>query len=243
MFNFFNKKDLTKENYMNDIIENTSTNISNPKREKQEEWIWIEGYKGTDKDMKCRDFQYELNKTFSYDGKTNLCGSGFHFCLQLKDVFNYYKLNANNKFFKVKGLVKREDYHSASNSVPEMIVLQPRWLQHDYDSKVVAKEIVFIEELQFEDLKDIIKNKMPMVETEEEYYFCKDNYKEFCKNKLVSKLINLGFSDLFSQLKYEDFSNEYDIDDKKMYKYLTVARAYKKENLSKDIMIYLLEKI
>ena len=29
-----------------------------------DEWIWVDGYKGTDEDMKCHDFQYELNKQF-----------------------------------------------------------------------------------------------------------------------------------------------------------------------------------
>ncbi|HDK7194899.1 TPA: hypothetical protein PTV74_003206 [Clostridium botulinum] len=242
MFKFFNpSKDLNDENNYKQIEHDEE---DNNEKEDTEEWIWVEGYKGTDKDMKCRDFQYELSRTFKHDGEVELCESGFHFCLQLKDVFYYYQLNANNKFFKVKGLVKKDDYYNArSRIVAGSFGIQPQCLQYDCTSKVAAKEIVLIEELQFEDLKDIIRNVTPMIETEKEYCFCKDNYKEFCKNKFVSELINLGFSDLFSQLKYEDCSNEYDIDDKKMYKYLKVARAYKKEKLSKDIMIYLLEKI
>lgn len=30
--------------------------------ETEEEWVWVDGFKGTDKDMRCRDFQYELGK-------------------------------------------------------------------------------------------------------------------------------------------------------------------------------------
>lgn len=30
----------------------------------EEKWIWVDGYKGTDKDMKCRGYQYEFGKQF-----------------------------------------------------------------------------------------------------------------------------------------------------------------------------------
>ena len=25
------------------------------------DWVWVEGYKGTDANMRCKDYQYELN--------------------------------------------------------------------------------------------------------------------------------------------------------------------------------------
>ena len=47
----------------------------------EEEWIWVTGYKGTDKDMKCRDYQYELGKQHDMPEGTDItmCYSGFHF--------------------------------------------------------------------------------------------------------------------------------------------------------------------
>lgn len=47
-------------------------------------------YKGFKTNMKCRDFQYAEGETFVFDGEPELCSQGFHACLSLGDVFNYY---------------------------------------------------------------------------------------------------------------------------------------------------------
>lgn len=48
--------------------------------------------KGFDEDLKCRDFQYEINKTYMMDCKPIICEQGFHCCIKLSDVFNYYPI-------------------------------------------------------------------------------------------------------------------------------------------------------
>ena len=80
----------------------------------QEEWVWVDGYKGTDKDMKCRDFQYELHKVYDMpeDAEIVECSSGFHLCLEKEHVFRFYDIGKGNRFFKVKALVCRSDYES-----------------------------------------------------------------------------------------------------------------------------------
>ena len=48
----------------------------------------IKGYKGFDKDLRCREFQYEIGKEYSED-EAICCIKGFHFCENPMDVFEY----------------------------------------------------------------------------------------------------------------------------------------------------------
>ena len=50
----------------------------------------ITGYKATDKDMKCRGFQFELGQWYEHDGEISLCESGFHFCKYPSGPWCYY---------------------------------------------------------------------------------------------------------------------------------------------------------
>ena len=54
-------------------------------------------YKGTDKDMKCRGFQFELGKEY-VEEEAELCVKGFHGCEYPLDVFSYYT-PADSRFF------------------------------------------------------------------------------------------------------------------------------------------------
>ena len=55
-------------------------------------------YKGTDKDMKCRGFQFDLGKEY-VEEEAELCNKGFHGCEYPLDVFAYYN-PADSRFFE-----------------------------------------------------------------------------------------------------------------------------------------------
>ena len=62
----------------------------------------IKGFKGFDKDLKCRDFQYEVGNEYTQSGSIRCCDNGFHFCENPFDVFNYYE-PSNSRYCEVEG--------------------------------------------------------------------------------------------------------------------------------------------
>lgn len=46
-------------------------------------------YKGFDKDLKCRGFQYEIGKEYE-ENAADICHKGFRACENPMDVFGYY---------------------------------------------------------------------------------------------------------------------------------------------------------
>ena len=62
----------------------------------------VTGFKGFDENLKCRDFQYEIGKEYKHKGNVQACKSGFHFCENPLDVFNYYA-PYNSRFAEVYG--------------------------------------------------------------------------------------------------------------------------------------------
>lgn len=85
-----------------------------PKANEPEKWIWVEGYKGMDKNMQGHgEYQFEVGKR--YDMPTDVeikdCHAGFHLSLNLKDVFKHFRIGRGNRFFKVKALVREKDYN------------------------------------------------------------------------------------------------------------------------------------
>ena len=62
----------------------------------------IHGFKGFDKDLKCRGFQYEIGKDYEQEGEVKCCERGFHFCENPFDVFGYYS-PSDSRYCEVEG--------------------------------------------------------------------------------------------------------------------------------------------
>ena len=71
----------------------------------------MKGFKGFDKDLKCRDLQYEVGKEAAVDGDIELCKRGIHFCENPHDIFSYYAPGENNRF----AVVEAEDVSDERN--------------------------------------------------------------------------------------------------------------------------------
>ncbi|MBN3043310.1 hypothetical protein H4F47_10305, partial [Pectobacterium brasiliense] len=98
----------------------------------------ITTYKGFDKDLQCRGFQFEIGKTFEHKGKVEACGSGFHSCECPFDVFGYYP-PAESRFAETVsfGVTAREEggdtkIASASITIKAELTL-PQFIQSGID--------------------------------------------------------------------------------------------------------------
>ena len=70
----------------------------------------IKSYKGFDKNLRCRDFQYKIGGIYEMDGEIKVCNRGFHACESPFDVFDYYTM-IDSRFCEVEqdGNISRED--------------------------------------------------------------------------------------------------------------------------------------
>ncbi|WP_199854229.1 pentapeptide repeat-containing protein [Clostridioides difficile] len=87
----------------------------------------IEGYKVFNPDWTCRNFKYEVGKTYEHDGDIEVCEAGFHFCQKAINCFNYYSFDNKNKVAKIEaiGLIKTDGDKSVTNKIT--IVKEIEW--------------------------------------------------------------------------------------------------------------------
>jgi hypothetical protein len=62
----------------------------------------MKGFKGFDKDLKCRGMQYSIGETAKHSGTINLCNSGLHFCEHPLDTWSYYKPLDGSRYAEVE---------------------------------------------------------------------------------------------------------------------------------------------
>ena len=91
----------------------------------------IIAFKGFGMNWTCRDYQFEVGKTFKMDGPIKACERGFHACEHPLNVFEYYA-PATSRFAEVE---LRGDTHRKGD-----------------DTKIAAAEITIKAELKIPDL-------------------------------------------------------------------------------------------
>ncbi|MCI5073413.1 MAG: hypothetical protein MRY80_00085, partial [Oricola sp.] len=101
------------------------------KKSKAAETPKIVAYKGFNADLTCRDFQYEIGKTYTHDGKVEACASGFHACEHPLDLFQYYP-PALSRF--------------------AIVEMAGSTAKHGSDTKIAAAEITIKAELKLPEL-------------------------------------------------------------------------------------------
>ena len=89
-------------------------------------------YKGFDKNMKCRDFQYEEGEIYTHPGTPKLCYEGFHACEVPLDCLKYYS--------------------PAEGSIYREVEMEGVTDEHGDDSKRVGKVIKIGVKLSIRDL-------------------------------------------------------------------------------------------
>lgn len=155
----------------------------------EEEWIWVEGYKGVSEDMKGRNnFEYILHKRYSMPKEeVDCCTSGYHFSLTLRDVFNYYDVCEGNRFFKVQALVKKSDH-----ALYGKIACRPE--DTGFVDKLAAASIVLTEEVGVDEII-------------EEFYKYRRGSTVKLPKEYNQKIIDLGYSQAYVAYCSENLVN------------------------------------
>lgn len=209
--------------------------------EPQEEWVWINGFKGTDKDMKCRDYQFDMEQTFNMpeDAPIVPCSSGFHLCKELTDVFDYYDVRSRNRFFEVYAEVRKSDLDN----------YRPTYTYN----KLVARSIKFISEITVDDViaayfaKDAKSSKrlekfgfvLSDFTTEHKKIAVAEDVNTALNHVATSKLETLGYSAAFANLivrrggydvaRAVGTQSDLSMDMKAMYIYQALEQKYDEE--------------
>ena len=61
----------------------------------------ITSYKALDKNMQCRNFQYEVGKEYEMGGEIKCCNRGFHACKSPMEVWDHYDM-LNSRYAEVE---------------------------------------------------------------------------------------------------------------------------------------------
>ena len=82
----------------------------------------MKAYKGFNKYLQCRGFQYEPGKTYE-EQSAKLCDHGFHACERPLDVFHYYPPGAGSRYCEVDLIDPTDQKYNDSKRVASKIAI------------------------------------------------------------------------------------------------------------------------
>ena len=97
----------------------------------------ITAYKGFDKNLQCRGFQYEVGKEYKSGKKVEVCRSGFHACTNPFEVWDYYPVY-NSRFAEVELGVVMDKEGGSSKICSSEIKVKKELTLSDYIGLCVA---------------------------------------------------------------------------------------------------------
>ena len=83
----------------------------------------MKGYKGFDKNWKCRDMQYEVGKTYE-EAEARLCNKGLHFCENPFDVFSYYSPENQSRYAVIEAENVTDEKDSDTKRVAKKLTIK-----------------------------------------------------------------------------------------------------------------------
>lgn len=106
----------------------------------------ITAFKVFNEDFTCREFKYEVGKSYHMDGEIVICKRGFHACKNPLNIFNYYPIfNSKIAIVKLWGVVDLQ--LGMDNPNIDM-----------YNDKLCASDIYIEKELNYTDLIQYFMN-------------------------------------------------------------------------------------
>ena len=105
----------------------------------------VVAFKGLDLNLRCRDYQFEIGKSYTHEGDVKRCESGFHSCEYPLHIFDYYH-PASTRFALVEasGKIDREEdgdtklasaklHIKAEIKIPDLVTAAIKWITDKCD--------------------------------------------------------------------------------------------------------------
>ena len=97
----------------------------------------ITAYKAFNADWTCRGFQYEVGGTYTHDGKTDVCKSGFHACENPLETFQHYDPTGKFAAVEMSGEISKSN-DGDTKIASAKITITAEISLHDFIGRAVA---------------------------------------------------------------------------------------------------------